>query len=177
MPKDTTKYSDEDIKKGKGCFYWFSVGCLSIIAIPVVLFALLATFILISETINPTKSTSSISVATPTPVPPSTQPPDTSITYYLAVNSSIPAPEDPVPVADYETMQALVRAAESKDQEKYSSLLQSPSVSLVYGGGIVSIQDRKDGLVKVEIMGKSVNGDISGQTRWVSEKFIQSRQF
>ena len=74
-------------------------------------------------------------------------------------------------------MQALVSAAESKDEAKYNSLLQSPSVSLVYGGGIVFIQDRKDGLVKVEIMGKSVNGDISGQTRWTSDRFIQSREF
>jgi hypothetical protein len=100
-----------------------------------------------------------------------------SVTYYLAINSDIPAPENPIPVADYQTMQALVEAAENGNQEKYTSLLNSSSVSLVYGGGIVFILDKKDGLVQVEVMGKSVNGDISGQTRWTSEKFIQFREF
>lgn len=100
-----------------------------------------------------------------------------SVTYYLAVNDDVPAPENPIPVADYETMKALIEAAESNNQAKYNSLLNSPSVLLVYGGGIVYILDKKVGLVQVEVMGKSVHGDISGQTRWTSEKFVQFREF
>jgi hypothetical protein len=181
------KYSEEDVERGKGCLHWLTVGCLSMIAIPFVLLAGVSLTIGIFEGIGfnkPTPSaslkstiTNSPSVSTSTPSSSPLKDTNSSITYYLAVNADVPAPENPVPVADYETMQALVSAAESKDEAKYNSLLQSPSVSLVYGGGIVFIQDRKDGLVKVEIMGKSVNGDISGQTRWTSDRFIQSREF
>lgn len=164
-------------KKGNGCLKFAGFGCLGMIAF--LISVLVGTIIFLPPQTKPLESTITYdpSVSTSTPSSSPLKDTNSSTTYYLAVNADVPAPENPVPVADYETMQALVSAAESKDEAKYNSLLQSPSVSLVYGGGIVFIQDRKDGLVKVEIMGKSVNGDISGQTRWTSDRFIQSREF
>jgi hypothetical protein len=97
--------------------------------------------------------------------------------YYLAVNSDIPAPDDPVPVADQSTMQALIATGQAQDREKYNSIATSSAVTLVPGGAIVEIMSTSDDLVQVKLHGRDVKGnDLSGQTRWVSSKFIQNRK-
>ncbi|MBE9175061.1 zinc ribbon domain-containing protein [Synechocystis salina LEGE 06155] len=156
-------------KKGGrwGCFWLFWLAIFLGIGFPAMIGALFGnqTETETSYTEEPELTESNASTSSP------------SVTYYLAINADVPAPENPIPVADYETMKTLIEAAERNNQAQYNSLLNSPSVSLVYGGGIVYIIDKKDGLVQVEIMGKSVHGDISGQTRWTSEKFVQFREF
>lgn len=96
---------------------------------------------------------------------------------YLAVRANNPAPKDPIPVADKATMQALIQAAASNDRSRYISIAKSPSVSQIPGGSIVDVLSASDGLAEVKLHSRDIKGvDLSGQTRWTSSEFIQSRE-
>jgi hypothetical protein len=103
--------------------------------------------------------------------------PTMTTVYYLAINSEAPAPDNPVPVSNKETMQALIIAAQNLDRTNYNSILTSSSVSLIRGGEMVDIVSTSGMLVQVKLRSWDIQGnDLSDQVRWTSSKFVQSRQ-
>lgn len=106
----------------------------------------------------------------------SLQPSLTTI-HYLAVSPASPTPEDPVPVSDQDTMKRLVAAAQNQDRETYNSIATSSAVSLIPGGAIVDIVSTSGDLVQIKLRSRDIKGnDLSGQTRWTYQQFIQDRQ-
>jgi hypothetical protein len=96
---------------------------------------------------------------------------------YLAINSERPAPEDPVPVSDKETIEALVAAAQSENREVYDSIIASPSVALMPGGSTVNIVSTSGDLVQVDLMSRDIKGnDLSEQVLWTYSRFVQNTQ-
>lgn len=102
----------------------------------------------------------------------------TTTVHYLAARPGSPAPDDPVPVADQETIEALIAAAQAQDQMKVEVILASPGVALIPGGAIVDVVGRSGELVQVKLRSFDVQGnDLSGEVRWTGSRFVQSQKF
>lgn len=98
--------------------------------------------------------------------------------YYLAVSPGSPAPDDPVPVADRETIEALIAAAQAEDRIKVEAILASPDVALIPGGAIVDLIGQSGEFVQVKLRSRDIRGnDLSGEVRWTGSRFVQSQQF
>lgn len=97
--------------------------------------------------------------------------------FYLAVKPGSPNPEDSVPVGDLATMQSLIVAGRSNDETKYGAIATSPEVSLIRGGAMVDVVSTSGEFSQVKLRSLDLKGnDLSGQTRWVWNGFIQTTQ-
>jgi hypothetical protein len=97
---------------------------------------------------------------------------------YLAVRAGQPAPKDAVVVADEKTMMAIKAAAKSQNRSLYNKLASSKAVSLIQGGSIITVVQKKGELVEVELHSRDINDvDLSSQRRWTDSRFIHERQF
>jgi threonine dehydrogenase-like Zn-dependent dehydrogenase len=118
---------------------------------------------------NPSTTSTSSQSATATP--------KKNTIRYLAVTGGQLTPKDAVVVADEKTMIAIKAAAKSQNRSLYNKLASSKAASLIQGGSIVTIVQKKGELVEVELHSRDINDvDLSGQRRWTDASFIHERQ-